>query len=209
MINMQVELIDYMKITNVMDSIRECYDSHDKSDNGGPEDQKLVKRIIEYGHTSTLEHAVYHFKISGFSRAVLQELSRHRIASPSVRSTRYTLKKMLKSHTNLSDFLVLTGITNIDVANIAALVRLKGLMLEDPNIPNDYLKYMIPEALKVDERLTINARSLRNLLNLRLSPRALWEIRDLAKQMLEAIPEDHQLLFDDIKEEFYARGKKG
>lgn len=197
---MKAELLDYTKITNVMDSIRECYDSFDKSDNGGPKDRQLVKKIIDSGHTSTLEHAVYHFKLSGFSRAVLQELSRHRMASPSVRSTRYTLKKMLKSNKPLSSFIVLTGNTNVDMANIATLERMKGIMLEDPNVKNDHLKYMIPEALKVDERLTINARSLRNLITLRVSPRALWEIRDVANAMWATIPEDHQILFEDIRD---------
>lgn len=195
---MEVKLLDCTKIINVMDSIRECYDSFDKSDNGGPVDQSLVRRIIENGHTSTLEHGIYHFQITGFSRAVLQELSRHRIASPSVRSTRYTLKKMLRSNESLENFIVMTGNTNVDLGNIATLARIKGLMLEDPNIKNDHLKYMIPEALKVDERLTINARSLRNLLKLRLSPRALWEIRELAAKIFDCIPEAHKLLFEDI-----------
>lgn len=204
---MDVELIDYTKITNVMDSIRECYDSFEKSDNGGPEDQELVKRIIESKHDSTLEHAVYHYKIVGFSRALLQELSRHRLASPSVRSTRYTLKKMLNSGgENLSQFLVLTGNTNVDMLNVETLRRLRQIMIDDSKTPNDILKFGIPEALKVSERLTINARSLRNLLNLRLSPRALWEFRELAAKMLFVIPEDHQLLFDDIRDFYYERG---
>lgn len=205
---MKVELLDSMKITNVMDSIRECYDSFDKSDNGGPIDQALLARIVDHGHSSTLEHGMYHFKITDFSRALLQELSRHRLASPSVRSTRYTLKKMLNSDENLENFIVLTGCTSVDMLNVGTLARIKGVMLEDPNIKNDILKYSIPEALKVTERLTINARSLRNLLTLRMSPRALWEFRDLAAKLINAVPESHQLLFDDIREEFNARSKK-
>lgn len=200
---MNVELLDSLKITNVMDSIRECYNSFDKGDNGGPIDQKLVKKIVKDGHASTLEHAVYHFKIADFSRALLQELSRHRLASPSVRSTRYTLKKMLNSDENLSNFIVLTGCTAVDMANVATLSRLKGIMIEDPNIPNDFLKYGIPEALKVSERLTINARSLRNLINLRISPRALWEFRILTVKLFEQIPEDHAVLFGDMKDKVW------
>lgn len=205
---MNVQLLDYTDVQCVMESIRECWDSFDKSDNGGPKDQALVERIIKVGHTSTLEHAVYHFKLSGFSRALLQELARHRIASLSVRSTRYTLKKMLNSHEGLDNFLVMTGNTNVDVANIAALARLRGLMLEDPNIPNDILKFGIPEALKVDARFTINARSLRNFLILRLSSKALWEIRILAKSILESIPKDHAIMFGDIREELWKQENK-
>jgi thymidylate synthase (FAD) len=41
-----------------------------------------------------LEHLSYTFYINGISRALLQELARHRIASLSVKSTRYTLKEL-------------------------------------------------------------------------------------------------------------------
>lgn len=195
---MRVELLESMNIKNVIYSIRECYDSFNNCDNGGESDKKLIRKVIKSGHTSTLEHVVYHFKIEEFSRALLQELSRHRIASPSVRSTRYTLKKMLNSSDNISDYIVLTGDSDVDSLNIETLTNLKKIMIKNPNIRNDYLKYGIPEALKVSERLTINARSLRNLLKLRLSHRALWEIRILAIKILNIIPEDHKILFEDI-----------
>lgn len=45
-------------------------------------------------HASTIEHIVANFYIKGISRLVLQELARHRIASLSVRSSRYTLKEL-------------------------------------------------------------------------------------------------------------------
>ena len=61
----------------------------------GINDKKLIDRIgNKHKHSSTLEHLVYSFDIINFSRAVLQELSRHRLASPSVKSTRYTLKEL-------------------------------------------------------------------------------------------------------------------
>jgi len=37
-------------------AIRECYNSHDKSDNGGSKDKSLIKRVgVAYKHSSTLE----------------------------------------------------------------------------------------------------------------------------------------------------------
>jgi thymidylate synthase (FAD) len=62
----------------------------------GPKDRDLIRRIIAQGHTSTLEHMVFVFDIEQLSRAALQELARHRHASLSVRSTRYTLSSQLK-----------------------------------------------------------------------------------------------------------------
>ena len=46
-------------------------------------------------HHSVIEHSVLTFLIKGTSRGVLQELARHRIASYTVRSTRYTMSSIL------------------------------------------------------------------------------------------------------------------
>jgi len=50
-----------------------------------------------YFHHSVLEHANLTFLIKGTSRGVLQELARHRIASYTVRSTRYTMSSIINA----------------------------------------------------------------------------------------------------------------
>jgi len=55
----------------------------------------LDKLAWTHIHYSVLEHASLTFLIKGTSRAVLQELARHRIASYSVRSTRYTMSSVI------------------------------------------------------------------------------------------------------------------
>ncbi len=49
----------------------------------------FLRRIAASGHLSVLEHASFTFGISGVSRALLAQLTRHRIASFSVQSQRY------------------------------------------------------------------------------------------------------------------------
>ena len=44
----------------------------------------------EYG----VEHTSYSFDISGISRACLQELVRHKVASYTIKSSRYTLQEL-------------------------------------------------------------------------------------------------------------------
>ena len=76
---------------------RTCWDSHAKSDNGGPADCDLIDRVgNKFRHASILEHLNYSFYIEGMSRACLQELSRHRHTSPSVKSSRYTISELRK-----------------------------------------------------------------------------------------------------------------
>lgn len=154
---------------------------------------------MQYAYT--LDFICFTFKISGISRALLQELARHRIASLSIKSTRYTLLKDLKNadEADLKNYLVKIS-DEIDEYNKLRLMTIKELL--NKSFSNDELKYLLPEAFKTELVLTINARSLRNLLELRLSSKALKEFRELAKGIYKTIPETHRILFDDIVEKF-------
>lgn len=62
------------------------------------ESELLNSLAWTYFHHSVLEHVVLTYSIKGTSRGVLQELARHRIASPTVRSTRYTMSDVLYAY---------------------------------------------------------------------------------------------------------------
>lgn len=92
---MQITLLNYTELNICAHAIRTCWQSFEKGDNGGEKDKELIYRVgNKFKHASTLEHLYYTFYIQGISRATLQELARHRIASLSVKSTRYTLKEL-------------------------------------------------------------------------------------------------------------------
>jgi thymidylate synthase (FAD) len=56
----------------------------------GTEADRLFRMIVRSGHTSTLEHLSFTFAIEGVSRALLAQLTRHRVGfSYSVQSQRY------------------------------------------------------------------------------------------------------------------------
>ncbi|MBA9027548.1 FAD-dependent thymidylate synthase [Peribacillus huizhouensis] len=57
---------------------------------GGTEADRLFRQIVSSKHTSTLEHISFTFAIEGVSRALLAQLTRHRVGfSFSVQSQRY------------------------------------------------------------------------------------------------------------------------
>lgn len=57
---------------------------------GGTDADRLFRHITRSGHTSTLEHISFTFAIEGVSRALLAQLTRHRVGfSFSVQSQRY------------------------------------------------------------------------------------------------------------------------
>lgn len=194
---MKVKLLNATPLKIAIKAIRRCYDSC--GDDLGKKDLKLLKSIIKNGHTSTIEHIYFTFDIQGISRAALQELARHRIASLSVESTRYTLKKLKNIDTReirYEDYLVETGNPLVDRYSSFALDRTISCLKD--NIKNDLTKYTLPESYKTSLIWTINARSLRNFLELRSSSKALWELRALSIEIIDSLPEEYLILFKDI-----------
>ena len=201
---MDITLMHYTPLDICSFAIRTCWQSFEKSDNGGERDRELIERVgNRYRHSSTLEHLVYTFYIKGISRAVLQELSRHRMASLSVKSTRYTLKELKSEEPfNIDNleraerYVVLTENRDVNRAIINALNGLQSLLKK--GISNDIAKYALPEAYRTELTWTINARSLQNFLELRTAKSALWEIRELAYRIYSNIPDRHRYLFKDF-----------
>lgn len=219
--NITVRLLHVTPLEILVSAIRQCYESQDKSDSYyedsfvglegrtpvdyrlGEKDKDLINRITADGHGSTLEHIAFNFQIKGISRLNLQELARHRMASLSVKSTRYTLKELKGeeefNHLDPEDwdraekYLNFIGISDIDTCSMIALDNIRSLI--QAGFPNDQAKYALPESYKLDMYWTINARSLQNFLTLRLSSRAHFEIRELANKVYDAIPEQYKFLF--------------
>lgn len=187
----------------------------------GEKDKALIDRVgNKLRHESVLEMAVVWFEIDGISRACLSEVSRHRHQSLTVKSTRYTIAKGLKNEESFlsasvekaisgdfgvftkeavqraSNYIVLTGDDNVDYASLMSLELLRRNV--KLGISNDKAKYSLPESIKVKLQTQFNMRSLRNFLALRSSPSALWEIRELANKIFDALPEEYKFLAEDM-----------
>jgi thymidylate synthase (FAD) len=223
---MNVELMQHTSLEVTAHAIRTCWQSFDKSDEGGEKDLALIDRVgNKFKHASTLEHLVYTFYLSGISRALLQELARHRMASLSVKSTRYTLKELKdeesftngmsmlelkdkytnptevyadKHVTRAAKYLVYTNVLGVDFSSIVALENLRLMLLD--GVANDKAKFCLPESYKTELTWTVNARSLQNFISLRSSKSALWEIQDLANMVYDSLPKEHQYLFQTCVE---------
>ncbi|MDA3061744.1 MULTISPECIES: FAD-dependent thymidylate synthase [unclassified Campylobacter] len=196
---MEVKLLNFTPLWVCSNAIRTCWQSFERGDNGGEKDLALINRVgNEMKHSSTLEHIFYNFYIKGISRALLQELARHRMASLSVKSTRYTLKELRNEPEITSDsaakYIVLTGNEAVDSASIKALNNLREIL--GANTSLDIAKYCLPECYKTELAWSINARSLQNFLSLRSSKSALWEIRALANEIFATLPEEHKFIFE-------------
>jgi thymidylate synthase (FAD) len=192
-------------------AIRTCHNSHHLSSKD--KDRDLVDKVgNKMNHASVLEHIVLTYEIKGISRACLMELTRHRMASYSVKSTRYTLRQELSREKPenftyiegiyyipedvLNKYCVLTGEPTIDNAIRHNLGSLYHVLVNNPHIKNDTLKYMLGEAFKTELVMTINMRSLQNLIKLRTSKSALKEIRELAQNLYATCPDHYKYLLN-------------
>ena len=202
---MEITLLHFTPLNICSNAIRTCWQSFDKGDCGGEKDIALIERVgNKFKHSSTLEHLYYNFYIKGISRACLQELARHRLASYSVKSSRYTLKELKNEDsflpvnpTNLARadrFIVKTGDEVVDNALLNALENLRVVVASGK--ANDIAKYAMPECYKTELSWSVNARSLQNFLALRSAKSALWEIRNLANAIFYTLPKEHRFIFE-------------
>ena len=173
------------------------------------EPSEVLGRIIKAGHESVLEHITLTYSVKGLSRACLQELARHRHISLSVESTRYTLRKYMKEiEEGKSLSMYLPAGRKISVDNITFSAEklssmfidwLMRIAIDCPEIPNDELKYYLPEFWPTNLILTSNIRELRHILKLRTSPAVLKEFRVLCYSLYEAVPEEYRYLVEDCE----------
>lgn len=200
-----VKLISNSELAIADLAIGKCWD---KPSVEGVNFARMERVANKNKHASTIEHLVYSFEIE-MSRACLQEFARHRMASLSVKSSRYTLKELKNESENVvvkgviawdtvKKYCILTGFMAVDVAIAFALSDLQVMI--DEGTSNDIAKYCMPEAYKTSLVWTVNARSLQNFLELRTSKAALWEIREIAYAVYSQIPETHKFLFKEFIE---------
>lgn len=154
--------------------------------------EKALYMAIRSGHDSVAEHATFTFHINGVSRALLAQLTRHRIASYSVRSQRYC-------NESYSDKIIPETIAKSEYADryARALMEIDALYKDMVNdgIPLEDARYILPNAETTSLIMTMNARELAHFFSLRCCNRAQWEIRQLADKMLAQCKEVAPALF--------------
>lgn len=177
-------------------SIPELQDRIQKKDQNA-----FIQGIVENGHHSILEHAVFVFGIEGVSRILLAQITRHRIASYSVQSQRYVSKA------NGFGYIVPPSIRGLGQEAMEKYARqmetmhvwyqewqddLGGASVES----NQDARFVLPNACETRFIVTMNARELLHFFSLRCCNRAQWEIRALANEMLSKVYSVAPALFE-------------
>ncbi len=198
-----------------------CYSSSDIStltDNLTDEKAaSFVEMLGEIGHESPIEHASFTFGIEGVSRSLLAQITRHRIASFSVKSQRYVREGAFEYVTppeiaaepealKLYEEIMAEDQKRYDrIAEILKEKHIKTFMengkdqktaerLAEKKAIED-ARFVLPNSCETQMVMTMNARSLMNFFRIRCCKRAQWEIQDIANQMLELVSKVSPNLF--------------
>lgn len=177
----------------------------------------FVDMLSEIGHESPIEHASFTFGIEGVSRALLAQITRHRIASFSVQSQRYVAEaqfeyvtppeiesdpeaKALFIEAMEKDQEYYDRLTDILKAKHKKEFLAEGKDEKEAERAAEKkaiedARFVLPNACDTKMIVTMNARSLHNFFRHRCCNRAQWEIRELAAEMLKLCREASPNLF--------------
>jgi thymidylate synthase (FAD) len=167
---------------------RTCYselrpeDIFDRATDGrvAPEkQQELVRRVIDSGHGSTIEHIVFTFAVSGVTRTLSHQLVRHRAGlafdQQSQRYIDYKRPAYMIPGTiqEAPDDLRGRYETMLD----GSLAFYSELL--EAGVPGEDARFVMPNATRTNLVMTTNLRALIHMSGLRLCTMAQWEIRRL------------------------------
>lgn len=163
-------------------------------------DARLIRKLIELGHESVLEHANATFLIEGISRACLAQLTRHRLASFTVESMRFV---DCSCNGVVVPESVQPGVgwaSNAYMEAVGAAFRAYEKLL-DGGVPPEDARFVLPIGTQTRLAMTANFRELRHIIKLRGSKVAQWEIRKVVKKLLEILQEEAPNVFGDLEVE--------
>lgn len=152
-----------------------------------------IQKWIEVGHESMIEHASATFYIR-CSRVVTHELVRHRLASYSQRSQRYVRED--KPRYIKPPFVSVAANRSFYNAMESCWDAYGALLAE--GVKPEIARYVLPNACETQIICTWNFRELRHIIRLRTSPRALPEMRAVAKRIKEICKEIAPQVFADL-----------
>lgn len=185
---------------------------------GAQSDERLIRFLMDNGHGSPFEHAVFRFFVKA-PIFVVREWQRHRMASYNEQSGRYAefdpeyyLPQHARFPSTHNKQVSVRGIyddpmiddrmrADMDAAMLDSFEAYESLM--ERGIARELARIVLPVSMYTRFWWTVNARSLMNFLALRNSDAAQWEIRQYAV----AIEEMFRSVMPITHEAFASRGR--
>lgn len=202
--------------TSVMDSEllcefagRVCYESFGNKQ-GRKDTFEYLLNILRQGHGSILEHPNATFFITGASRGMMAQLTRHRAGCAfSIESThfiKYDISKINMCICGLNNIYENKDTMDLITDPLYESIRNYNKLIDklsNSTLPKKFIqgvtRSLLPTALEAKIVFTCNFRALRHIIELRGNKDNVPEIRLVAKQLLEHAKVIAPILFDDFE----------
>lgn len=148
---------------------------------------KLVQKVLQSGHHSTIEHCQYTFTISGVTRACTHQLVRHRHMSFSQKSQRYVTEKGQFEY--ITPPTIKTNELKQEYDSLMKQIAGFYEKMTEQGIPAEDARFILPNAATSSMVTSLNLREMIHLANLRLCVNSQHEIRNLIKKMRSLVVE--------------------
>ncbi len=167
----------------INDVARVCYQSETPEDNVTQE--FFIKHLIQMGHESPLEFVDFTWFIQT-SRAIANELVRHRLASYMQESTRYVKYTDLEMLKPLEEELNSYKKTTFTPSELEEAIKHYKYLI-DHGIKPEFARDFLPLGLITHIYCKMNLREFRHFLKLRFNKAAHPQMRKLAQSMVNEV----------------------
>jgi thymidylate synthase (FAD) len=190
--------------------------------------ETLIHHLLEHGHFGPFEHPHATFAIKGVSRSCMAQLTRHRHVSFDVQSMRYVaFDDVDPADVREGEMVVIPPsatdpdwvgrnqkVSDVDEEDVERREEIFKDTIEnavesyqellDLGMPPEDARFVLPIGTKVNIVMTLNARMLMHVADLRAAADSQWEIRQMTEKILDIAEEWCPITF-----EYYNKEMKG
>lgn len=188
---------------------RTCYKSEDLITEDSA--KKFIAGIVRSGHHSVIEHVNITVRFV-CDRGILAELTRHRLASYSVESTRYanySKDKFGNEITVIEPLFWEEGSPEYEQwASAMQEAEQRYMKLLSLGAKAEQARSVLPNSLKTEIVMTCNLREWKHVFRMRCQKAAHPQIRELMLPLLKELHEKIPVVFDEEYETFSGTGQE-
>ncbi|NHN58494.1 MULTISPECIES: FAD-dependent thymidylate synthase [Halorussus] len=214
---------DYMSDWLGDQSFEETMDSIE-GDDVEEKKETLIGHLLSHGHFGPFEHAQATFAVKGISRSCMAQITRHRHASFDVQSMRYVaFDEVDPADVGEGEMVVTppsandpdwvgrnqkTGSVDEETVEKREAVFRESVKrsvedyqeLLDLGMPPEDARFVLPIGTEVNMVMSMNARMLMHVADMRAAADAQWEIREMTEQVLDLASEWCPITFEYYEE---------
>lgn len=171
---------------------RNCYNSINKINDNSH--SGFLQKLMKMGHMSVFEHASAQFVIDSVSRALMSQLTRHRLASYGIQSQRYVTQEnfsyVLPPSIEADEFL------KLKIDNHLKQTKDIYNQLLEYGIKKEDARFILPNATSTTIVMSANFREWLHIIDERVSKPAQWEIRNMMIDIWKKLYSEFPNIFD-------------